>query len=51
VNTYDPADGIVYCHIPREAGRNVVAGDRRGTDCRLPSGYANKSPRTRIRLT
>jgi len=49
VNTYDPRDDIVYLHL--DAGRDTPSGSMarvNGTD-RLPSGYANGSPRTYLR--
>jgi len=46
VNTYDPATQILYVHMPREADpyRAPVTGGHRYN--RLPTGYANRSPRT-----
>jgi hypothetical protein len=48
VNTYDPADRIVYLHIGVKTDRYAlpVAGIR--TRGGLPSGSAKESPRTRI---
>ena len=49
VNTYDPADSIVYVHMAPESdpwSRPVVQTRRCTT---LPTGYANQSPRTRLR--
>jgi hypothetical protein len=49
MNIYDPADYIRYRHMPREGERMTGSVSLR-SDCRLPTGYANKSVRTRIRL-
>ena len=49
MNTYDPADSIVYVQMAPESdpwSRPVVETRRCNT---LPSGYANQSPRTRLR--
>ena len=49
VNTYDPADSIVYVHMARESdpwSPPVIRTQRCTT---LPTGYANQSPRTRLR--
>ena len=44
---YDPADGIVYVHLaPRPAGH--LASGTGHSDRRLPAGYANQSPQTRL---
>jgi hypothetical protein len=41
---YDPADDILYVHLaPQPAGHRPS-----GTDHRLPAGYANQSPQTRL---
>jgi hypothetical protein len=48
MNTYDPADLILYVHVvaKTDASSLSVAG---GTACTaLPSDYANQSPRTRL---
>ena len=48
MNTYDPADLVLYIHMDgrADAGPSSVAG---GTTCTpLPSRYANESPRTRL---
>jgi hypothetical protein len=49
VNIYDPADCIVYLHMP--GGRTPTpsrwSAPARPIDC--PPGWANKSPRTRVR--
>jgi hypothetical protein len=51
MNTYDPSDYIVYvrmdCTFP--ASENHSA--RVPAAHRLPRGYANESPRTRLRRT
>jgi hypothetical protein len=49
MNTYDPADYIVYVHMARQATPRVTPAWSTGTSDRLPSGYANESPRTRLR--
>ncbi len=46
MNTYDPADFIVYRQIPRQTDR--FAGPMPRHPDRLPSGYPNKAWRTRI---
>jgi hypothetical protein len=48
MNVYDPADLILYVHMPEKApARSFPVGG--GTTCiTLPSGYANQSPRTRL---
>jgi hypothetical protein len=48
VNTYDPAEDIVYRHTPREADFHANPGELGRGVCRLPTGYSNTSPRTRI---
>ena len=44
MNVYDPADLILYVHMPEKApARSFPVGG--GTTCiTLPSGYANQSP-------
>jgi hypothetical protein len=49
VNTYDPADGIVYIHMAREMGPSPTALDEDRRCARLPDGYANGSPSTSLR--
>jgi hypothetical protein len=49
MTTYDPADGIVHVHMapqPDPWSSPVVEARRCNT---LPAGYANQSPRTRLR--
>jgi hypothetical protein len=46
VNTYDPSDYIHYVHVNRKFG---PAATNDLTRHRLPGGYANASPRTRLR--
>jgi hypothetical protein len=49
MNTYDPADGIVYVHMAPQSdpwSLPVIEARRCNT---LPTGYANRSPRTRLR--
>jgi hypothetical protein len=49
VNTYDPADLIVYVHLARQTHpRPSTRGADRGC-ARLPAGYANESPSTALR--
>ena len=49
MNTYDPSDYIVYVHMDRTvpAAESPVASIPAAH--RLPRGYANGSPRTRLR--
>jgi hypothetical protein len=49
MDAYVPADGIVYAHMAPESdpwSLPVVGGRRYNS---LPTGYANHSPRTRLR--
>jgi hypothetical protein len=47
MRTYDPAAGIRYVHLASEAG--LETGRPLRPDCtRLPAGYANDSPLTRL---
>jgi hypothetical protein len=48
VNTYDPADGIVYVHMARESDPYAVPVTSARSGNRLPAGYANHSCRTRL---
>jgi len=48
VNTYDPSDDIVYVHMARDVDPYSVSVERHRTCSRLPLGYANGSPRTRL---
>jgi len=48
VNTYDPADDIVYVHIPREPDPCATGGPSTRSSIRLPAGYANTSQRTHL---
>jgi len=48
VNTYDPADGIVYVHMARDSDPYAVPVTNAGSGGRLPVGYANNSLRTRL---
>jgi len=43
VNTYDPADRILYVHLAPHSAPEISA-----TCHSLPAGYANGSPRTRL---
>lgn len=47
MNTYDPADHVRYVTMDRKLGPFAAAGR---TEQRLPSGYANASPATRLRI-
>lgn len=49
MNTYDPADDIVYVHLARDDDENRAPRARGRTCTRLPAGYANGSPRTSLR--
>jgi hypothetical protein len=49
--TYDPADRIVYVHMPREADPFSIPLVSTRRCNQLPTGYANKSTRARLRLT
>jgi hypothetical protein len=48
VNTYDPANGIVYRHMTRECDPYAVPVTSSRSSSRLPTGYSNSSPRTRL---
>lgn len=51
MNSYDPAERIVYVHMARETdpySAPLISGRTRN---RLPVGYANKSVRTRLKRT
>ncbi|MGY1643827.1 hypothetical protein ACI782_22190 [Geodermatophilus sp. SYSU D00703] len=49
MNTYDPADSIRYVHLaPEPAPRSTPRVEESRCDP-LPTGYANQSPRTRLR--
>lgn len=49
VKTYDPRNGIVYRHV--DAALDTASASLAWSDAinRLPSGYANGSPRTYLR--
>ena len=48
MRTYDPADCIVYVHLAQDPAA-PAAPPRARDDCRrLPTGYANSSPRARL---
>ncbi|MFP5369405.1 MAG: hypothetical protein ACLGI3_01450 [Actinomycetes bacterium] len=49
MRTYDPAERIVYVHLPSPALRPSAARTDDAVPDRLPTGYANQSPRTRVR--
>ena len=49
MNTYDPADYIVYVHIDQKLQSALSHLPSVPAESPLPSGYANASPRTRLR--
>lgn len=49
LNTYDPMDCIVYHHMARETDPYAVPVTSGRWCAQLPSEYANRSPRTRLR--
>ncbi len=49
MNTYDPADYIVYVSMDKGHTPSVVGGPSDVMESRLPEGYANASPKTRLR--
>jgi hypothetical protein len=49
MNTYDPADYIVYVTMDRGRTAGPAADGGVETPHRLPRGYADQSPRTRLR--
>jgi hypothetical protein len=52
MNTYDPANYIVYVSMDRSfSAASVAPAAAVATAHRLPSGYANGSPLTRLRRT
>ena len=48
MNTYDPANGIVYRHMTRTSDPDGMPATKTAPAGRLPSGYSNSSPRTRL---
>jgi hypothetical protein len=48
MNTYDPADRIVYRHMNQETDPYAVPVTSTRSTNRLPAGYVNNSPRTRL---
>lgn len=48
MKVYDPAEGIVYVHLAAQVPQRS-AGKEHGLPQHLPAGYANQSPRTRVR--
>ena len=50
MNTYDPADKILYVHMTREMDAYSTPLESGNTYCRLPVGYANRSSHTRLKL-
>ena len=51
MNTYDPSDYIVYVHMDRTLPASENHSARVPAAHRLLRGYANESPRTRLRRT
>jgi hypothetical protein len=51
VNTYDPADRILYVHMAREVDPHSIPLESGRTYCRLAAGYANRSQRSRLKAT
>ncbi len=49
MNTYDPAHYIVYVAMDGKHRPSVGAQASDFTENRLPQGYANASPKTRLR--
>ena len=49
MNTYDPADFILYVHMSRSLTPWARTDAGNLVESRLPSGYANQSPSTRLR--
>ena len=48
MKTYDPSDHIRYVHLSGPAAARSAPADSATTCTRLPSGYADQSPRTRL---
>lgn len=48
MNTYDPADSIVYRHMNRRTDPYAVPVPNTCTNRRLPAGYVNSSACTRV---
>ncbi len=48
MNTYDPAKGIVYRHMTGWTDDPATSVDAASVVDRLPTGYANRSPSTRL---
>ena len=48
MNTYDPSDHIRYVHLSGPASARSAAAADAITCTRLPAGYADQSPRTRL---
>ena len=48
MNTYDPAEGIVYRHMAGRTDDPATSVDATSVVDRLPTGYANRSPSTRL---
>jgi hypothetical protein len=51
MNTYDPSDYIAYVRMDRTFPASESLSARVPAAHRLPGGYANESPRTRLRRT
>lgn len=48
MNVYDPADSIVYRHTNPRSDLCAATVTRTPSVARLPAGYMNRSPRTRL---
>ena len=48
MNIYDPLDSMVYQHLPRQSATDSGPATAAASVYRLPLGYANESPRTRL---
>ena len=48
MNTYDPANGMVYLHLTRASDPYAVPVTSTRSSGRLPADYSNSSPRTRL---
>lgn len=49
MNTYDPAERILYVHMTREIDPYATPLESGRTYKRLPVGYANRFERTRLK--
>jgi hypothetical protein len=48
MNIYDPSDYIRYIHLSGPSQARSAAVDSAPAGIRLPAGYADQSPRTRL---